>query len=325
MKASVILASFSPVNAELPRKHFQSTLDFLSGHDLEVCVAQVVRKGQEPVPTNGAATSLVFESEDRVFFKENLWNLAAAHAVTDKLIFLDADLYYKDPNWLDAICDSLEEYDIVQPFSMCHWQFQNGDENPTMARPAWFNAILNGSTPAPETYHCGFGFAMTRKHFDAINGFYEHGVMGEGDHMFCVAHTPQKQVEYILQFSRKALDDLESGIHPDIRAHWKNLANHILSTDYIEWKANVQSLDFKAGVTSNLSVYHLWHGHTAKRQYSTRLKYLDWPEASNPARIRDDGLLEWVEPQPRVDEWWAARDDDGLGDAIRPDRYIPVQ
>jgi hypothetical protein len=98
MMASVILASFSPVDAKLPKQHFQSTMEYLLGQglDLEVCVAQVVHKGQEPVPTAGAATSLVFESEDKVFFKENLWNLAAAHAISDKFIFIDADLYYKD-------------------------------------------------------------------------------------------------------------------------------------------------------------------------------------------------------------------------------------
>ena len=90
MIASVILASFSPVDAKLPKQHFQSTMEYLLGQglDLEVCVAQVVRKGQEPVPTLGASTSLVFESDDKIFFKENLWNLAAAHAITDKFIFL---------------------------------------------------------------------------------------------------------------------------------------------------------------------------------------------------------------------------------------------
>ena len=328
MKASVILASFSPVDAELPKKHFQSTLDFLlsHGHDLEVCVAQVVRKGQEPVPTAGAATSLVFESEDKVFFKENLWNLAAAHAISDKFIFIDADLHYKDTDWLDQICAALDEYDVIQPFDIAQWEMKNGEVNPTMRKSAWFNAIIHGGTPVPETYHPGFGFAMTRKHFNAIGGFYEHGVMGEGDHMFCVAHTPQKQIEYVLQFSLKALNDPDSGIHPDIRAHWKNLANHFLSHDYIDWKSNIQSMDFKAGVATNLSVYHRWHGTAAKRQYTTRLKYLKWPESGKPARSRDDGLLEWVSPQPEVDEWWDARDDDGTkSEQISLNRYIPVE
>jgi hypothetical protein len=167
---------------------------------------------------------------------------------------------------------------------------------------------------------------MTRKHFDAIGGFYEHGVMGESDHMFCVAHTPQRQVEYILQFSLQALNDPDSGIHPDIRSHWKNLANHFLSPDYIDYKANIQGLDFKAGVPANLNIYHRWHGTAAKRQYTTRLKYLHWPKVGKPARTRPDGLLEWVNPQPEVDAWWAARDDDGLiSTGITPDRYIPLQ
>jgi len=328
MKISVVLAAFSPVDAQLPKKHFQSTLDFLlgHGHDLEVCVAQVVREGQDPVPTVGAATSLVFESEDKVFFKENLWNLAAAHAIADKLLFIDADLYYKDPNWLDIICSSLDEYDVVQPFDVANWEMRSGEVNPTVRKPSWFNAILNGGAPVSETYHPGFGFAMTRKHFDAIGGFYEHGVMGEGDHMFCVAHTPQKQVEYVLQFGLKALNDPESGIHPDIRSHWKNLANHFLSPDYIDYKANIQSMDFKAGVPRNLNIFHRWHGLPAKRQYTTRLKYLDWPEIGKPCRTRDDGLLGWVKPQPGVDAWWAARDDDGVGDTgITLNRYIPME
>jgi hypothetical protein len=299
-------------------------MEMLRGNDLEVCVAQVVRDGQEPVDTTGASSSLVFESEDKIFFKENLWNLAAAHAVTDKLIFLDADLYYQDPKWLDVLCESLAEFDVIQPFDIANWTFKNGDVNPTTKKSAWFNTLLHGGTPVSETYHPGFGIAMTKQHFDAIGGFYELGVMGEGDHMFCVAHTPEKQVQYILQLSNRALSDPDCNLLPDVRSHWVNLANHFLSTKYIEYRSNIQSMDFKPGVAKSLDIFHRWHGSPAKRQYTTRLKHLTWPKNEEPAVRRSDGLLEWTIPQPGVDAWWKQRDDDGvISDTITPDRYIP--
>lgn len=322
--ATVILASFSPVDAELPKKHFRSTLDFVLNDNVEVCTAQVVSEGQEPLDTTGASTSLVFESNDKIFFKECLWNLAAAHATTDNFIFIDADLHYHDTDWLAQITNALSEYDIIQPFDLCNWEFRDGLVNPTMQKSAWFNVFRTGSVPLTSTYHPGFGFAMTRSHFDAINGFYEHGVMGEGDHMCCVAHTPEKQVHYILQLSKDAVSNPDCPLSPDHRSHWTNLANHFLSPDFIEYRANIQSLDFKAGVPAGLAVYHRWHGQLNKRQYTTRLKYLNWPENGRPAFKRSDGLLEWTAPQPEVDNWWLTRDDDGVNpDVITANKYAP--
>jgi len=315
-KASIILSYFSPLGCALPAQHFAQTLQMCVASGAEVCVAQVVQSHQSPVETEGAAHSLVFHSDELIFYKENLWNLAAAQATSDKLIFIDADIYYHRGDWLDQICNALDKFDIIQPFDTAYWEAQNGTIDTTFIRPAWCKAIARRENPTFMRYHPGFGYAMTRSAFAATGGFYELGCMGNGDSMFAVAVTPEPLILPMIRHIRVA-------VSPRGSEYLYGSYKAFIAPAFIDYRLKVQDANLKVGYTPHCDIFHKWHGTRDNRDYINRHSYVDWPDANPPVRKRKDGLLQWTAPQPRVKQYWLKRDDDGKTKGQKPLRFTP--
>ena len=320
---SIILSYFSPVGAKLPAQHFARTLQWAVQSGAEVCVSQVVKENAEPLPTPGAHSSRVFVSADNIFFKENLWNLAAQRATGEKLLFLDADLYYTQADWLSRVSHTLDAHDVIQPFDMCFWEGYKGDGiDASLQRMCWFYTIAHGLPPDQRLHHPGFGFAFRRDFFEKVGGFYELGCLGFGDSLFCVAATPNKLIRRLLE----KLCEVKTGGEKMVgnnKIYWVNAAKHFLADSYLKYRQNFQDTPHTAGYVTGLPIYHRWHGTIKNRNYSTRMQFVNWPEDEPPVCTRPDGLLAWTAPQPNVNEWWEKRDDDGVTGAIKPNKFSP--
>ena len=320
---SIILSYFSPVGAKLPEQHFARTLELAVESGAEVCVSQVVKENAEPLPTPGAHSSSVFVSADHIFFKENLWNLAAAQATKNKLLFLDADLYYTQPDWLERISAALDQYDVIQPFDMCYWEgFKGNGIDVSLQRMCWFYAVHHNIVPDGRMHHPGFGFAFKRSFFEKVGGFYTYGCLGFGDSLFCAAVTPNTLIRRLLEkvYSvQKNTDDLRG----NDKIYWVSAAKHYLADSYLKYRQVLQDTPHKLGYIPGLPIYHRWHGTIKNRNYATRMQFVDWPDDEPPVKYRPDGLLTWSVPQPRAVEWWKNRDDDGLTGGIAPKKFAP--
>lgn len=314
--ASIILAYFSPLGCKLPEQHFMTTLRMCVDSGAEVCVAQVVQSGQSPIDTEGAAHSITFESDDLIFYKENLWNLAAQKATTDKLIFLDSDVYFNCTDWLNRVCDTLDEYDIAQPFDTAYWETEDGQLDSQMIRPSWTKAIANNEPLDFKTHHPGFGYAMTRQAHLDVGGFYEFGSIGNGDALFSVAIAPEILLHSMIKAIRQAAESKRDG-------YWYWNYKPYAAPTWIDYRSRCQALDLKIGYPKHCDLYHRWHGARKNRNYTGRVKYLDWKEANPPVERREDGLVQWTTEQPRVVEWWQGRDDDGKSKGRKPLKFKP--
>lgn len=51
-----------------------------------------------------------------MFLKHALWNIGAKLTSTDKLVFLDADTAFTNSDWLQQASNSLDGFDVSQPF-----------------------------------------------------------------------------------------------------------------------------------------------------------------------------------------------------------------
>lgn len=320
---SIILSYFSPVGAKLPAQHFARTLELAVQSGAEVCVSQVVKENAEPLPTPGAHSNRVFVSSDSIFFKENLWNLAAQNATSEKLLFLDADLYYTQPDWLSRISRTLDICDVIQPFDMCFWEsYKGAGIDPSLQRMCWFYTIAHNLPPDQRIHHPGFGFAFRRDFFEKVGGFYELGCLGFGDSLFCVAATPNNLIRRLLE-KVYSVSVNAAKLTGNNKIYWVNAAKHFLADSYLSYRNVFQNVPHTVGYVPGLPIYHRWHGTIKNRNYSTRMQFVNWPEDEPPVRRRYDGLLEWTVPQPNVDEWWKKRDDDGLTGGIEPKKFAP--
>lgn len=323
MSTSVVLAYFNHNKSEKIKTNFLKTVKYLKQYGVELSVAQVCKHHERPLEIEDIHSSEVYHSNDLIFFKENLWNLAAKKTTGNNIVFLDADTYYKSDNWLDEIEKQLSTYDVIQPFDDAMWEEQGGNIGHKI-RKSWMSSQVQDITPIHARNHCGFGFAIRRSLFDSIGGFYDRACIGHGDALFCVAFTKDQHVYAFMQACNRAIQSVAAGSpDPEIGRTIMINAKQYLCPSYLEYREQCQSKGAKVGYLPGCTIFHRWHGDDCNRRYEDRLSLVDW-RGDSPVHYRDDGLVEWSHEQPRVHEWWDGRDDDGLDSGVKASRYAPT-
>lgn len=296
----VVLSFFSPCDYALPKAHFKRVVSDLSAAGIPFAVTQVVRTDQQPLPVPEGVPSRVFVSDDTLFYKENLWNLGAALLPHNKLVFMDADIEYDAPNWVDRISEALNDVDILQPFGLGLWLDRNRDICFERMSAAAFLSAGAQRLSSVASCHPGFAWAMTRKTFDAIGGFYVRQPLGNCDTAFSAALAPGD-----LKTVAKAFNTV-------VRRTFFS------SPSYAEYRKRVQALKLRVGCLATVNALHYWHGNLEDRRYLERDQtYLAAcrvaGEDEYPLYFREDGLMQWSNPEAsaKAREYFLLRKEDG--------------
>lgn len=293
MSIAVCLAFYAPCDYELPKRHLGRTLEWLAGEGVPAVLAQVVQPGQQPQPVPSGVASLVYESADVMFYKENLWNLAARSTDADTLLFLDSDIVFRCPDVIEQTAALLDRCDICQPFGTAVWHDRDG--RVINARRSSAFAISRGYEPSSKFYHPGFSWAMTRRAFDFLGGLYDCHPLGGGDIAFA----------YSLDLRWACVD---------LRQRTPHDAHFAASPSYGMYRMRAANLCLRVGCLEQVDVIHQWHGDAGDRQYCSRGTYLPLEAGQEyPLRYRDDGLLEWTDAaaSEAVRRYFLSRREDG--------------
>jgi hypothetical protein len=290
---SICVAFFSPCDYELPKQHLAQTLKWIAAENVEATLAQVVLPGQHPQPVPPGIKSLVYASSDVMFYKENLWNLAARNSASDKLLFVDGDVNILCEDLTQAVTALLDECDVCQPFSSAAWLSRDGAVG--YSRPSAAYALVKGFEPITRFYHPGFAWAMTRDAFNRLRGFYDHNATGSGDIAF--SYSLDKRWRHI-----------------NLRAKTPNDAHFSTTPRYNAYRDRGVSLDLRVGYLADVECQHLWHGDMLKRRYTQRATYCPLRHGEDfPVTYRDDGLLMWTKPEisEQMKQYFLSRQEDG--------------
>jgi hypothetical protein len=235
--------------------------------------------------------------------KERLLNLAIARIPDDwkAVAWLDGDILFENRNWAMEAAAQLDRHAVVQLFSEVvrlpqgatwgrgeeHW---DGFAAVLKQTP---NQLLNGNFARHG--HTGFGWAAHRDYLTQY-GLYDGCIAGSGDHM--VAHA------FAGDWTGGCIDRIfgANNLH---RRHFSNWAEAV----YRSVRARVS---YVPG-----TVFHLWHGDTANRQYASRNRELvsfDFDPVTD-LRVGASGCWEWASDKPALHAWaaqyFAARKEDG--------------
>lgn len=293
MQASVILCFFQTTDYKLPRRNLVETCEWLAKFDVETIVVQGLQPGQAQVDLPQTARSVPVETKTAMFRKENLWNIGAKAAQSDILVFLDADIWIDNDNWVEDTRKLLQSADIVQPMRESHWTDRSGWE--VDRKVAVTGAIARGEKLNFVVHHPGFGWAMKKRTFDAIGGFYDTCVSGAGDAAFAVALASQEQVEHLRDwlFANDRFAETPS---------FKKYAGH------------VRSLRLRLAACDKGIARHRWHGTSMGRNYVDRDRMFPrLPTGEHDLRREASGVLEWndADGDRKCREYFAARFEDG--------------
>uniref|UniRef100_A0A6C0B1A7 Nucleotide-diphospho-sugar transferase domain-containing protein n=1 Tax=viral metagenome TaxID=1070528 RepID=A0A6C0B1A7_9ZZZZ len=223
-----------------------------------------------------------------LFQKEHLMRLLEKKVpdTFTKLVCLDADLIYTNPDWYDMLSETLDTCNVVQPFSYAHWldiTYKNIEKSALACtylkdkkRDFWANQS--------QEYHPGFGWAFTRKWYQT-SGFYDLSIVGCGDSIFAYTISKLDFITEKIKLYRKTRDD---------------------------WATKIS--DITLGFLE-VEIYHLFHGPLAKRQYISRDEPFEHIEdVSSIIEYNEDGVIELTKPElnQAMFDMWMRRDDDGI-------------
>ena len=242
----------------------------------------------------GNPQHIQFRTYDEIWHKERMINLAVSRLPPDweYCAWVDADVTFINPDWVQETIQQLQHYMIVQMFTHAI------DIGPNMEPTAQFEGFayshvvgramvpkLNGVGMRRDGYyhgkywHPGYGWAYRREAWDTIGGLLDINIVGGGDH----------QMAYGL------VGRINETIPDNSTASYTRMIK--------QWGRHAQDIKTDIGAVPGTLMHH-YHGKKADRGYYDRWRILtdnkydphtdlkhDWQQmytlTGNKPRLRD--------------------------------------
>ncbi len=224
--------------------------------------------------------------------KERLLNYAIEHLPSScrKVAWVDADVFFENPDWAVETSALLDRYPVVQPFDLALW-LPKGATDYRGYGLAWSSyAAVTRRHPGiflsgdfDRHGHSGYAWAAHRELLDK-NGLFDLSIIGSGDHLMAHAMCGDLWSPCVTNSVGIA------GPFRDAFERWaKPVYGHVRS-----------DMDAVPG-----AIFHYWHGDRHKRQYYRRMLGLLAHEYDPTRDVRrsPSGGLEWTEHGSALKEW----------------------
>jgi hypothetical protein len=242
------------------------TVEKMKSAGIPVFTIELVIKGRKPTIQD----AFHVYGSSYLFQKENLLRILETKIPEKytKLLFLDADIIFKDSDWYNMLSDILDTTDIVQCFKTANWLdityknvYQTADSYVTADDKDCL--LWSGKK---KTYHSGFGWAFTREWYNKA-GFIDQAIIGSGDLLF----------SYGLYGKRYKGTQNLSFYEASIQRWYQTIGDPKISF-------------------LPVTIYHLFHGDLKKRQYVSRNEILNGVADVNDILVKnEDGVFELTE------------------------------
>ena len=251
--------------------------------------------------------------------KENLINLGVSRLPRDSryVAWVDADLTFVRPDWVQETLQQLQHHAIVQMFAEAHdlcpdglilnsfrsFAFSHIHGVPRMrgGQAGYGGGMPMTSMPANPRiaywHHPGFAWAARREALDTLGGLFDVAVVGEADYIMAKSLVGE------------GLDVLYPGVSPGYR---KAVS---------DWQAQALKLRGDLGYVPG-TVLHHWHGRKASRNYWDRCKILtdtrfdpsvdlkrDW---QGLYQLVDHGEARSISLRDAIRSYFRSRNEDGI-------------
>jgi len=148
--------------------------------------------GPAPLPKLPVWKHLKFKTDNHVWIKENLINMAICRLpdVWKYVAWIDADIRFLNQNWVQETIEELQESDIVQLFRTAVNLGPNGE---ALKTDKGFAYMAKGSgtvwTPTDRYgfWHPGYAWACTKDAWTSMGGLIDWAILGSGDRHMAMA------------------------------------------------------------------------------------------------------------------------------------------
>lgn len=213
------------------------TVEKLKCANIKYFTLEVCFHGRAPEIFN----AIHIQSKSVMFQKEQLCHVLESHISSwyTKLLFMDSDIIFENPDWYAQISKLLNEHEVVQPFETCAWL----DLTYKKIELERKSIVLQAQNETYDTnYHPGFAWAFQRKWF-RNNGFYKYAITGSGDTLSAAAWLGQNLPKYY-------------NFPTALEKSYQEFKNKLIKP---------KKITFASG-----RIFHLYHGSREARKYSSR-------------------------------------------------------
>ncbi len=300
--------------------------------------------GQEKFELAQAANVIQVRGRDVMWQKERLINLAIQQLppTADKVVWIDNDILFCNPEWAVQTAAQLDHYPVVQPCDSLHrlerhktayvgvGYFRRSFAYQWQHRPEL--AFVRGGDH-------GFPGAVwaARRSVIEKHGLYDSHILGSNDELFahatnggfssrCVKFITTRRIHNQPRIVNQLFRRLMHIPWPRSLAEWYlarlpdapiPAAQERFLAHYLEWaQAFYADVCGDVGYVPGMAV-HLWHGHPANRQYSSREAILKQHNFNPTAdlRLNEQGVWEWNSDNPQmhqaINAYFNSRREDG--------------
>ncbi len=169
---AILIAFFNPANSFRIVQNLYTVKQMLEMAQIPVYIGEVAY-GEVPFVLQSSPTTQQYRTDSIMFYKENILaqlirNLPETFT---KVVLLDADILFVDPDWYKKVSDALDIYAVVQPF---RYAMQLDITYRTTSTKSSVLSDLNMDT------HQGYAWAFCRSWFDEYP-LFEYSLIGGGD------------------------------------------------------------------------------------------------------------------------------------------------
>jgi hypothetical protein len=246
------------------------------------------------------AADLQLRSSYELWHKENLINLAVRHLLPRDwkyVAWIDADVWFQQPNWAVETVHLLQHYPVVQPWTEC---VDMGPHGGALAMHRSFCGLVQKRVRMqrhkgePYAYgHSGFAWACTREFWEAARGLMDFAILGSADHHMAWA----------------MINDVASSVHGGMSDSFKRRCREWQSAAFGRTHGNLAAV---SGV-----LQHAWHGSKTNRFYRERWQVLVDHKYDPDTDLGYDAQgLVYVRNKPGLEEdirrYMRSRQEDGI-------------
>jgi hypothetical protein len=309
----VIVSLFNPSGYESRYLRINQFAEYINKFTNAVLwIAEGAHPGQDFVATQADNPHhLQVQLDQWIWHKESLLNALAKRLPDDgnPIAWIDGDILFARPDWVEATLKALETNDIVQMFSECQELTDQYTLLKGNLRRGMVYAVQNGGhlhydgpcaypRPGPITTvigHCGYAWAMTRDAWNKLDGLLDHAIVGSSDYQMATAW----------------LGNVSATIPTGASEGYKKAI--------FDYQDKVKALKLKVGYVPGIAL-HLWHGKRKDRGFEWRDTILT-RNAYNPAtdlkhdangivRLVDDGSGRAAVMLEQIKNYFGSRKED---------------
>ena len=295
----VVTAVFNPQRYQSRIKLYRNFEKYVNDSGAKLITVELAFGHREFVMTEpNDPMDVQLRTHTELWHKERMINLGIQRLPHDwkYVAWIDADIVFARPDWVEETVQLLQHYPILQMFSQAIDLTPRYEVLKTHVGMVYtyYEGMMDDPTGRYEKFHPGFAWAARREALNNLGGLSDIAILGSADR-----HMALSLLEKVENSHPK---DISSGYKEQLEL-WQNRCK-----TYIK-----KNVGYMPG-----AIMHQWHGKKADRRYKDRWKILVCHQYDPEFDIKCDtqGLYQFTERNPQlaydIRKYFQARNEDSI-------------